>query len=289
MKCLIDADILVYEIASCGQFIDEDSGELIVRKFDYVAELLDQRVKEIEGECWATEPSLLFLSNDETLQKQSERVAKTYKTKAPPYIPNFRYGLAKSKPYKGNRKQEKPFHRDNIRAYMLEEYECVVANGLEADDLLAVEQTLAAPLTTVICSRDKDLRMVEGLHYGWPCGKQPQYGPKPSTKLGELHYDTGKNKLTGTGSKFFYSQVLTGDTTDNYSGLAGCGPKRAFNLLDSAGSEGDLFRATSGAYRDKLGDGWREAMLEQARLAWMVRELNEDGSPVMWEMLDEIG
>lgn len=286
MKCLIDGDILVYEIASCGQFVDEESGELVVRNFDYVAELLDQRIKEIEGECWADEPSILFLTNDTTLQKMLERRAKTFGSTVDTYKPNFRINVAVSKVYKGNRKQEKPFHRDNIRLYMLENYECVVANGMEADDLLSIYQTNAPPLTTVICSRDKDLRMVEGLHYGWPCGKQLQYGPKPSSKLGELHYDSAKNKLTGTGSKFFYSQVLTGDTTDNYSGLAGCGPKRAYNILDGKESESDLFEAVSGAYRDKLGDDWRGQMLEQARLAWMCRELNEDGSPVMWEMLD---
>ena len=284
MKCLVDADFLVYELGFRGQFLDEDTGEIVVRDFDFVSELLEQKIKEIEGECWADEPSTLYLTNDSTLNRLNNRHRKSQGLAPMEYKENFRMSLAKSKPYKGTRKADKPFHRDNIRAHMLDNYDCVVANGMEADDMLAVHQTQAPPLTTIICTRDKDLRMVEGMHFGWPCGKQPQFGPKRVDKLGELQYDSGKNKLTGTGSKFFYSQVLTGDTTDNYSGLPRCGPKRAFELLEGGESERDLFEAVSGAYRDKLGDGWEEQMLEQAQLAWMVVELDSSSNPVMWEM-----
>jgi 5'-3' exonuclease len=168
---------------------------------------------------------------------------------------------------------------------MLDKYECVVANGMEADDLLAVYQTKAPPLTTIICTRDKDLRMVEGMHYGWACAKQLQWGPAPVDKLGELQLNG--DKLTGTGSKFFYSQVLTGDTTDNYPGLPRCGPAKAFKLLEGEQSEHNLFKAVAGAYRDKFGDDWRGKMLEQARLAWMCTELHDDGSPIMWEIKEE--
>ena len=288
MQCLLDGDVLVYEAAFGGQYKDEDKeGELIIRPFESVAELLDQKVREIVDECWSDEPPLLFLTNDSTLNRMYNRKRKQDGLEPVTYIPNFRIEVGKDKPYKGQRKQDKPFHRDNVRAYMLDNYECVVANGMEADDMLAVYQTNAAPLTTVICSRDKDLKMVEGMHYTWACAKQPQWGPAPVDKLGELQYDSGKNKLTGTGSKFFYSQVLTGDSTDNYSGLPRCGPKRAFELLEGGQSERHLFEATSGAYRDKFGDDWRDKMLEQARLAWMCTELNDDGSAKMWEMLEE--
>ena len=275
MLCLIDADILVYEIASSGQFIG-DSGDLVVRDFDFVAELLDQKIKEICGECWSDEPPLLFLTNDTTLNKMWNRHRKTQGLEPVVYKPNFRVNVAKAKPYKGTRKSEKPFHRDNIRAYMLANYECVVANGMEADDMLAIYQTKATPNTTIICTRDKDLRMVEGMHFGWPCGKQPQYGPKLVSKLGELHYDAAKNKLKGEGSKFFYSQVLCGDAVDNYGGLPGCGPAKSFKLLEGKSSEGELFEATSGAYRDKFGDGWEAHFYEQADLAWMCREYEGD-------------
>ena len=284
MQCLIDGDVLVYEAAFGGQYKDEE-GELVVRPFESVAELLDQKIREIVDECWADEEPLLFLTNDSTLNKMYNRKRKSEGLEPLVYKENFRIAVGKDKPYKGQRKQDKPFHRDNVRAYMLDNYECVVANGMEADDLLAVYQTRAPALSTIICSRDKDLKMVEGMHFTWQCAKQQQWGPAPVDKLGELQLNG--NKLTGTGSKFFYSQVLTGDSTDNYSGLPRCGPARAFKLLEGGQSERDLFEATSGAYRDKFGDDWRDKMLEQARLAWMVTELDSSSQPVMWEINEE--
>ena len=294
MLTLQDADILVYEIASSGQFIN-DEGVLVIRDFEFVAELLDQKIKEICGECWSDEPPLLFLTNDTTLNKTWNRQRKLEGLEPVVYKPNFRIDVAKAKPYKGTRKSEKPFHRDNIRAYMLNNYECVVANGMEADDMLAIYQTNAAPNTTIICTRDKDLRMVEGMHYGWPCGKQPQYGPKRVDKLGEIELIVNErikpdgsiqrdSKIKGEGSKFFYSQLITGDSVDNIPGLPGGGPKLAFKLLESATSEGDMFTAVAQRYADKFGDDWRGQMLEQAYLLWMVTELDSSSQPVMWEM-----
>lgn len=283
MQCLIDADVLVYEIGFSGEYYDDD-GEKQIREFEFVAELLDQRIKEIEEECWADQPSLLFLTNDPKLSRMRNKRRKSLGLAPIEYEPNFRIETATTKPYKGHRKQEKPFHRDNIRAYMLDNYDVRIANGMEADDLLAIEQTKAKPLTTIICTRDKDLRMVEGMHFGWPCGKQPQWGPKRVDKLGELHYDEGKNKLTGTGSKFFYSQLITGDKADNIPGLPRGGDALAYKLLNDKGSEADMFRAVAERYADKLGDGWEEYMREQADLLWMVTALDEQGLPKRWEM-----
>lgn len=281
MKCLIDADVLTYEIAFSSQFVN-DEGELVIRDFEFASDLLDQRIKEIEDECWANEPSTLYLTNDETLHKMWKRHGKTHGYDVPDYKPNFRIELAKSAPYKGTRKQEKPFHRDNLRAYMLEHYDCKVANGMEADDLLAIDQTKAPHLTTVICTRDKDLRMVEGMHYGWPCGNQPTFGPEQVDRLGWLKYDEGKNKLTGVGLKFFYAQMIMGDKVDNIPGLPRGGPKLAYRLLDELESEEEMLNAVKGKYKEKLGDDYKDYFLEQARLLWMVTELDDNGQPVMW-------
>ncbi len=285
MQCLIDADVLVYELAFSGEYYDDD-GEKQIREFDFVAELLDQKIKEIEAECWADEPSILFLTNDSTLNRMWNRQRKQQGLEPVEYKPNFRIDVAKSKPYKGQRKQEKPFHRENIRAYMLDNYDVRVANGMEADDLLAIEQTQAPPLTTIICTRDKDLRMVEGMHFGWPCGKQLQFGPKRVDKIGELHYDEGKNKLTGEGSKFFYAQLITGDSVDNIPGLPRGGPRLAYELLEGKSSESDMFRAVAERYADKLGDGWETYFREQVDLLWMCRELDSSGNAVRYAMPD---
>ena len=66
---LIDTDILRYEVGAKGQYIDEETGETVMRNFDYVAGLLDQKIKEICALVWATEEPILFLSCDARTKK----------------------------------------------------------------------------------------------------------------------------------------------------------------------------------------------------------------------------
>lgn len=83
MKPLIDCDVLRYEIGFSGQFKEGD--ELIVRPFEFVAELFDEKVRQICDAVWATEPPTLYLTGKG----------------------NFRDEIATIKPYKGTRKSEK--------------------------------------------------------------------------------------------------------------------------------------------------------------------------------------
>lgn len=276
MKCLIDADILAYEIASAGAYKDEETGETVIRPFQPVADLFDQRIKEIEGECWATEPSTLYLTGDETLIRSINRRRK-HEGEAPLiFRDNFRKEIAKTKEYKGQRKAEKPFHFHNLREYMLANYDVIVAQGVEADDLISIELTKAGDkLDVICCTRDKDLRMVPGMHYGWPCGAQPQYGPKRVTELGELFYDEEKNKLTGNGFLFFCAQMIIGDKVDNIPGLPGSGDKKAWELLQDAVDSVTALACVRGAYIDKLGGEYEEFFNEQYQLLWMLRKLPE--------------
>lgn len=284
MQCLLDADVLRYEIGFSAEYKDQD-GEDCIRHFDYVIEKLEQRIKEIEEECWADEPSILFLTSCKTTHKILNRRRKDEGREETSYRPNYREGIAKAKPYKGTRKKGKPFHYGNLTAWILERYPTVVAEGLEADDMLSVHQTLSKPLSTIICSRDKDLKITPGMHFSWPCGKQPQFGPVEVTELGTL--ELKGNKIHGTGLRFFYSQLITGDTVDNIPGLPRRGPAYASKLLDGCESEGDLFTKVAGEYEERLGDDWRDYFKEQAYLLWMVNSLDGDGEPIMWEMYDE--
>lgn len=278
MKCGIDADVLVYELGFSSQYIDEDTEELVIMDFDFAAELLDQRIREIEEECWADQPSTLYLTNDPTLNKIVNRKRKSLGKKPLEYKENFRVEVAKSKEYKGQRSGEKPFHRDNLRAYMLDKYEVKIANGLEADDLLCIDGHKNPDFT--ICTRDKDLRMVEGRHYGWPCGKQPQFGPKDVDYIGaiELH----KKDIKGWGIKFFYSQMITGDKVDNIGGLPRGGPALAYSLLADLEDEESMVKAVTEKYEEKLGEGWKDYYEEQAKLLWMIKETDNKGEPIMW-------
>jgi len=276
MKCLIDADILAYEIASAGAYKDEETGETVIRPFQPVADLFDQRIKEIEGECWATEPSTLYLTGDKKLLVSINRRRKHEGLPPFEFKENFRKEIAKTKEYKGTRKSEKPFHFDNLREYMLANYDVVIAQGLEADDLISIELTkVGDKLDVICCTRDKDLRMVPGMHYGWPCGAQPQYGPKRVTELGELFYNEDKNKLTGDGFLFFCAQMIIGDKVDNIPGLPGAGDKKAWQLLGECTSMIESEEVVRSAYREKVEGEWLDYYVEQEQLLWMLRELPE--------------
>ena len=289
MKPLIDADVLRYEIGFSGERLDPDTGEKLIEDFSKVAERFDEKIKEICAECWANEEPILFLTYDRRMWKKQCKQLKKEGKDAILYVCNFRDEVATKKVYKGTRKQEKPFHYDNLTAYILANYDTQVAVGMEADDLMSIYQYARykeGQLDTIICSRDKDLRITPGMHYGWACGKQEAFGPARVDPLGELILSPS-GKLRGTGLMFFYSQLITGDTVDNIPGLPRGGPALAFKSLAHLTSEEELHNAVAKLYEIKFGDDWRSEMEEQAKLLWMVRELDENNQPVMFIMYDE--
>lgn len=184
---------------------------------------------------------------------------------------NFRHQVATVKPYKGNRKAEKPVHYEAIRQYLIDNHNAVVVNGMEADDAVAIEATRNP--TAIIVSRDKDLLQLSNLVYSYPLGKSPEkFG------VGELYN--------------YLQQTITGDTTDNYPGLPGKGPayfantivKEAYRLRNAADMPTfleDIFKRILYAYVEYYGEQGIERYLEQARLAWLVRELDDQGNPVL--------
>lgn len=262
---LIDADILRYECSSVGQDGDE------IRGFDFVRDVFDERVRIIiEGS--GCENYRLFITGDETTHRINERRSRS----GQPYVPNFRTAFAVGKSYKGTRKQEKPFHWINLTAYILSKEAVRIANGFEADDAIALESTD----NTVICTRDKDLRQVPGWHYGWECGKQPEFGPIYFDSVGSIDLVRGKSstKIVGGGFKFFCSQLLTGDVVDNIGGAKGVGPVKAYEILKDCATERDAFSAVKDCYQGRFDAQWRELLEEQCMLLYIIRERNEDGS-----------
>ena len=255
MQPLIDADVLLYEIGFAAEAGWQGEG---VPPFDYVAELLELKVSNICACVGATAPPIMFL---------------TGKT-------NFRDQIATRQTYK-DRPSNKPWHYYNIKAYIKGNYEYREQNGLEADDLMALEQTKRGT-ETIICTRDKDLRAVPGWHFGWELGNQPQFGPYCTDEIGYITLSSDRKSIKGTGLLFFYSQCLTGDRTDSILGVEKCGPVKAFEMLEGSKTPDEAFNRVREAYRASYGDRGYEYLLESGRLLWMTRELNEDGSPKLW-------
>lgn len=260
MEALIDGDILRYEVSFAAEKIADGDAP-----FSLVETVLLKRIDEICKEAGADKYTL-FLTGDT----------------------NFRNDIAVTKKYKGNRKSSKPFHWKNISVYMKTFLKCVERDGLEADDLMAIYQTD----NTIICSRDKDLRQIPGWQYSWEVGGQPSFGPELITDRGYIELSSDRKKLTGTGKVFFYAQCLMGDPVDNIPGLPGIGSASTFDIICFSGEPvlrnlHDIEGIVANKYKQLLGVGWEKYFIEQARLLWIVRELDEQGEPVMWRMNDE--
>lgn len=270
MTPLIDGDILLHEMGWSGEFKDKETGDPILLDFDYVADLVEKKLQIICIETGATQPPIIFLSNNEWLNEQQNKRRKWLGEPTVECTPCFRYEKAKTKVYKGTRKNKKPFHFFNIASWLLHNYRCIISSGgLEADDEMCIYQRNHED--TIICSRDKDLRICPGWHYSWECGTQPSHGPVETDAFGWL--ETRKNGETmGYGLSFFYYQMLIGDSADNIPGLPGCGPVRAKKILDGAKTEMDLFNKVKDAYKEKFGSKSKEYFLEQASLLWMIQE-----------------
>lgn len=273
-------------MGSAGQYIDEKTGEPVMGDFDAVTEHFQEKVKQIEAEVWATEPSMLYLGAGETLIKAINQTNKREGVPETEFVRNFRFDIAKSRPYKGNRKSSKPLHYDNLRQWIVANYPCKVAIGYEADDLLCSDlyrSHVDGSLDVIACSRDKDLKMVPGMHFGWECGRQPQFGPKRVTEVGCLELSKSRKKVSGDGMLFFYAQMLVGDGVDNIAGCKGCGPVTAYETLVGKNCD-EAFQAVVDKYVLTYGEEWEGKFIENANLLWIIREFNEDGTPVKFLM-----
>lgn len=269
MTPLIDADILLHEIGHSAQFKDKETGEPILLPFETAAHLLDEKIKLICEEVEATKPPILFVTNDKRLSERVNKERKWLGLDPIPYVKGFRYDIAKTKPYKGTRKNPKPFHFYNLLSYMRTEYDLRIAtDGYEADDLICQTQ-FESEEPTVICSRDKDLRICPGWHYSWECGAQASIGPEFTDEIGWLDFDKKEGDVVGYGKAFFYYQMLVGDGADNIPGLKGVGIAAAKGLLHGCETEEDYFRAVKGKYVEVLGKESKEMFTEQANLLWM--------------------
>lgn len=188
---------------------------------------------------------------------------------------NYRYSLATILPYKGNRDGvRKPAHLQACRDLLIRDYKALVCEGEEADDRIGIMQianALSHPdgegtYTTVICTLDKDLNMIPGPHYCWP-----MFG-----KEAKKFYVDEMSAI-----RIFYTQLITGDTTDNIMGLSEKAPKRrTFSLtpIEKMEKEKEMYDYVFEGYALKYCDDAEKMLKENARLLWIRRKEGE-----IWE------
>jgi DNA polymerase-1 len=150
-----------------------------------------------------------------------------------------------------------------------------IADGLEADDLLAVAVARAreADLRVVIASSDKDLmQLVDGDRVVlWDAMRDRVYGePEVVAKFGVPPAQL-RDLL-----------ALVGDTSDNVPGVPGVGPKTAAELLTQFGSLEALFAHLDEVKKPRVRDLLREHEAD-ARVSQELVTLRAD-SPVTFDL-----
>lgn len=165
--------------------------------------------------------------------------------------------------YKSNRKgTRKPVGFVALCKWAETAYKTFRKPSLEADDCLGILATM--PINQgkcVIVSDDKDLKTIPG----------KLYRPMADEQLTISEQDA---------DKFFYTQVLCGDTADGYPGVKGIGPKTAEKILGARPHWGAVEQAfiKAGLTRDDA--------IQQARLARILRWSDWDekkGVPKLWQ------
>lgn len=156
--------------------------------------------------------------------------------------------------YKANRTQPKPRHLEAARYFAIKEFNAEAEHGLEADDLLGINQAD----NTVICSLDKDLLQVPGKHYQWAIATSKYERPAKHLDQSELE-----------GLRLFYEQCLKGDTSDNVKGIAKIGEVKAKRFLENCNSELEMFGIVKDLYNND------QDFLLNASCLWILRHDRE--------------
>jgi len=293
MRALIDGDIVLY---ACGfavesklhkVYVEADMEQGHIAEFKYKKELKAFLELGEDSLCYETEEIVEPLSHAVHLAKQliEKIIEATSATEYTVYLTgdsNFRDELVDY--YKKNRDpNHKPVHYKALKAYLIEKHGAVIVEGQEADDAMGIEQHQRGVLNeaesfgcthwpncdvmecdhsieqSVICTTDKDLDMIPGWHYNW-------------TKDSKYWIDEAQ------AIRWFYTQLLMGDPTDNIKGIEGIGKVKALQILEGLETVDDYYTAVYNAYSVNY-DMISEVLQENADLLWIRREENVGWRP----------
>lgn len=199
-----------------------------------------------------------------------------------------RHNIIGVKPYQGNRSgKDKPALLEALRQQAALEMnwvpnsEVILHRVFEADDGM-MQDAYQLKDNGVIRSDDKDLRMTP----------YPFFEPRTGLVMAGVGFGSlwakytpsGLMKAEGQGIKFFWLQMLMGDSADNVKGIlklngALCGPKGALDYLENYKDETTTANAVIDAYRvinqNPIPEGW---------FLWMLRHPRD----TFWQYLGEL-
>lgn len=247
---LIDGDVYIYRAAAtCEKVINWDDDNYV----NYAS---------------LSEAKVLFINTISELLNKFE--TKEY-TIALSHYKNFRKEINPN--YKANRKDKKPpMVYKPLRQWVEQEYNIFCREYLEGDDILgilATSKVIIKNTNKIIVSLDKDMKTL-------PC---------------KYHNNRNDESIIVSEQEANYNhmlQTLTGDQTDNYKGLAGCGLKTAEKIISKDMTYKQMWQAVVEAYIKK-GSSEQDALLN-ARMARVLRNYDYDyerKKPILWSIESE--
>jgi len=247
---LVDADVVAYQVS----FASEEP----IRWGDQEDEFAIWTLHSDELDCTRRIKDYFNTLKQDT---QCKEIISAFSDKD-----NFRKELYPD--YKLNRtKQRKPLTLQYCRDYIYKNYNGFIRPRLEADDILGILATSSIIKgNKIICSIDKDLNQIAGLHYN------------PTLK--EFYGITKKQADYN-----FYYQCLVGDSTDNYKGAPTYGDVKTKKTLTR---KKNLWKVVKDCFKEQ---GLTEDdALTQARLARILRNTDYDfkkKQPILWNGNDK--
>lgn len=197
---LIDADSLMY-FSSYGSEEDQVLSETKLSEKIY-------DILNIVSESYDIEKSFIFIKGKD----------------------NFRYKIYPD--YKKNR-PEKPPIIDSLNLYLIDQFGAIQSHNAESDDYVyTYSQKPEYKGRCIICSVDKDMLQIPGIHYDYQKNKYHIIDEEEATYRLAI-------------------QMLMGDTADNIKGLKGYGIKRAEKVIQKGMTPYQCLRAIYKEYSRK--------------------------------------
>jgi 5'-3' exonuclease len=240
---LFDADSLVYqsiykvisfgeirEMIASGKLRFEIEMEILQRGYDRFEKISFDILNEIE-EHFHVEKTMYFFTKCKN---------------------NFRKEIYTQ--YKENRKKPNKWISE-LRDYLIDYWNNSFAHDeYEADDLIFYNAQLLNVDEYIICSIDKDLKQIEGLHYDYyQLKKYTEDGEEFKVRKGFIYMD--KTDCENLLCELF----LVGDSCDNIKGVKGIGKQKANKIIQSKNTTFGKFKAICEAYKNE-SKNWKEKL-----------------------------
>ena len=260
MLCLIDSDSLCYANGFAVEEKDDNGKVHVIENGEkFLRSKLAKQIETIVEETGASDYKV-FLTGKGNFREKINPI------------------------YKANRvDMRRPLLLPQARQYLIEEHNALVVEGMEADDVVCIEQTycLNMGIDSCIAHIDKDINQQVGKHYRWK-------GKFNDSVMYEVSEADGLRNL--------YVQALVGDKVDNimyyydkegsktWKKNYGIGQKTAEKFMAAFDTEKEMYDYVLGLYLEstkfiKVDTGKQckeEDLLMNMKMLYMLRDYDDE-------------